>query len=417
MGKEIAQSFPVAKQVFEEADDVLGMALSKLCFEGPEDQLQLTANSQPALVTVSIAIFRTLQEETGLVPNVVAGHSLGEYSALVAAEALSLADALRLARQRGLYMQEAVPAGQGAMAAMMGLSVTDIEKICREAAQGQVLTIANYNGPIQTVVAGHKAAVERAAKLTTDRDGTARLLKVSAPFHCPLMEAAATKLAADLAKIAFRDPVVPIISNVDAQPNQDSKRIPELLRRQVTSAVRWEETVRRMAQMGVTQALEIGCGKVLTGLVRRIDARIAIAQLEQPTHLNQAKANKDLAPFVATPSSKAAQPAAEVDDAPRKGWHEMTSEERKAWVAQLISMDEICGTLEMDPKDVAWAITIKQMPSALVGGEWKFDKRDVAQWAKDNGGIAKIREQIRAARAEHKAGQELPKKSPSDSDT
>ncbi len=414
MGKEIAQQFPVAKRTFEEADDILGMALSKLCFEGPDEQLQLTANSQPALVTTSIAVLRALQEVTGLSPSVVAGHSLGEYSALVCAEAMSFADAVRIARARGTYMQEAVPQGQGAMAAVMGMSVPDVEQLCKDAAQGQVLTTANYNGPIQTVIAGHTAAVERAVTLAGQRDGTAKLLKVSAPFHCPLMEPAAAKLAADLAKVAFKDPVVPVVSNVDAEPNKNGKRLAELLTKQVTGAVRWEGSVRRMAEMGVTLALEIGVGKTLTGLVKRIDARVQVTPVEEAKHLGEVKARGDLAAF----AKKGSGAAAATSPAPQSGasssaqkpqkkdWADMNAEERKAWVAQLVTLDEICKVIEMEPKEVFWAITIKQMPSALVGGEWKFDKAEVAQWAQDNGGLPKVRDDVRRARSEHKAAQE-----------
>jgi [acyl-carrier-protein] S-malonyltransferase len=286
MGKELADNFPAARQVFAEANEALGSDLTRLCFEGPEEELKLTANTQPAILTASIAALRTLQAETGMQPDFVAGHSLGEYSALVCAGTLSFADAVRTVRQRGTFMQEAVPVGTGAMAAMLGIERDELESICSEAAQGEIVSAANYNSPGQIVIAGHAAAVARAIEIAKGRGyRKAMLLPVSAPFHCALMQPAAERLKAVLAAVAVADPQVPVISNVEALPNNAGKRVRELLVAQVCAPVRWDESVRKMAALGVTHYIEIGPGKVLTGLVKRIVKEAEVVNIESSASL------------------------------------------------------------------------------------------------------------------------------------
>jgi len=271
MGMELADNFPAARAVFAEANDALGFDLARLCFEGPEDDLKLTANTQPAILTVSIAALRVLQAETGLQPACAAGHSLGEYSALVCAGALSFADAVRTVRQRGTFMQEAVPVGTGTMAAMLGIERPELEAICAEAAQGEVVAPANFNSPGQIVIAGHATAVARAIEIAKARGfRKAMPLPVSAPFHCALMQPAAERLQVVLDTIAVADPQLPVISNVEAQPNRDGQRVKALLVAQVCAPVRWEESVVTMAGLGVSRFIEIGPGKVLSGLAKRI---------------------------------------------------------------------------------------------------------------------------------------------------
>lgn len=278
MGKDLAANFAVVRQAFEEAADVLGIDMASLCFNGPEEELRLTTNTQPAILTASVAALRALQQETGMTPAYVAGHSLGEYSALVAAGSLSFADALRTVRRRGAFMQEAVPVGTGSMAAVLGMSAEELESVCREAAQGEIVAPANFNGPGQIVIAGHTAAVERASVLARERGAKrALLLPVSAPFHCALMEPAGVRLAEVLAAVDIRPLTMPVVTNVEAQPNGDSRRVKELLVRQVSAPVRWEETVESMAGLGVERFVEIGPGKVLAGLIKRI-AKGAVTQ-------------------------------------------------------------------------------------------------------------------------------------------
>ncbi len=272
MGRALAEK-AAARAVFEEADAALGYSISKLCFEGPEAELTLTANAQPAILTTSIAALRLLDVR----PDVVAGHSLGEYSALVAAGAIRLADAVKIVHLRGKFMQEAVPAGTGAMAAILGLERDAVEAACAEAAEGEVVSPANMNGGGQVVIAGVKAAVDRAVVACKARGAKrAVLLQVSAPFHCALMQPAADKLAVELARIDFAPLQVPVMTNVEATPNQDAGRIRELLTRQVTAPVRWEESVQKLAAMGVTRAHEVGAGNVLAGLVKRIAPSIEV---------------------------------------------------------------------------------------------------------------------------------------------
>lgn len=280
MARELAEKFSPARQVFERADRALGFPLSKLCFEGPAEELQLTANTQPAILTASVAAAEVLKEK-GVPPDYVAGHSLGEYSALVATGALQLEDAVRLVRKRGEYMQEAVPVGAGAMAAILGLASETVEQICREAAQGGIVSPANLNSPAQVVIAGHKAAVERAAELAKQRGAKrAILLNVSAPFHCALMKPARDRLAEDLDRVEFREPAVPLINNVDARAVRDPAALREGLKRQVTAPVRWEESVRALRSAGVEVFIEVGPGKVLSGLLRQMDNQAECSRVE-----------------------------------------------------------------------------------------------------------------------------------------
>ena len=287
MGKELADSFAAAREVFAEANEALGFDLTRLCFEGPEEELKLTANTQPAILTVSVAALRVVQAETGLVPAFTAGHSLGEYSALVCAGALSFADAVRTVRQRGTFMQEAVPVGTGAMAAMLGIERDELAAICAEAAQGEVVSPANFNSPGQIVIAGHAGAVGRAIEIAKGRGfRKAMPLPVSAPFHCALMQPAAERLQQVLDAIVVAAPRVPVVSNVEALPNSDGGRIRELLVAQVCAPVRWDESVQKMTDLGVTRFVEIGPGKVLSGLVKRIAKEVEIANVETPGNLD-----------------------------------------------------------------------------------------------------------------------------------
>jgi [acyl-carrier-protein] S-malonyltransferase len=270
MGRDLADAFPVARHTFAEADECLGAALSRLCFEGPADDLALTEHAQPAILTTSVAAFRVLQEEAGLAPRALAGHSLGEWSALVVAGALSLGDAVRCVRERGRLMQSAVPVGEGAMAALLGIDADAALALCREAADGDVLTPANLNGGGQVVIAGHTAAVDRAIAIGSERRVRVQKLAVSAPFHCALMRPAADGLRDVLAGIRFAEPAMPIVSSVDAQPIAGATGLAELLVRQVTAPVRWEDAARRLADYEPAIALETGPGRVLSGLMKRI---------------------------------------------------------------------------------------------------------------------------------------------------
>ncbi len=287
MGKEMCDAFPEAAAVFAAADDALGEKLSKLCFEGPEEQLKLTANTQPAILTVSAAVHAVVSKRLDA-PAFVAGHSLGEYSALVASGAMALTDAVRAVRARGTFMQEAVPQGVGAMAAVLGLAPEKVRQICDEAAQGQMVQPANYNEPGQTVIAGHAEAVERAsAKLKEAGAKRVLPLQVSAPFHCPLMEPVKAKLFDVLSKMTFRAPVIPVVTNVEAKPNADASRIVALLVEQVTSPVRWIEIVEELRRQGVTRFVELGPGKVLSGLVKRIAKDVETFNVEDKASLEK----------------------------------------------------------------------------------------------------------------------------------
>lgn len=271
MGLELAERFVTAREVFEQADAALGFKLSKLCFEGPAEELQLTANTQPAILTVSVAAARVM-EEKGVHPDFVAGHSLGEYSALVVAGAIELPDAVQLVRKRGQYMQEAVPVGKGAMAALLGLDAGTVSEICAEAADGEVVSAANLNSPGQIVIAGHRGAVERAIELAKAKGAKrAILLNVSAPFHCSLMQPAADRLAIDLDAASIRDTKVPLINNADAAVVRSAGTVRDGLKRQVTSPVRWTDSMLVLRREGVGMLVETGPGKVLSGLMRQID--------------------------------------------------------------------------------------------------------------------------------------------------
>jgi [acyl-carrier-protein] S-malonyltransferase len=287
MGKELAAMYPVARETFDEADAALGYKLSKLCFEGPEDQLKLTEITQPAILTVSVAAWRVLQSK-GVTPSYVAGHSLGEYSAHVAAGTLSFADAVRTVRNRGKYMQEAVPVGIGAMAAVLALPIDKLQQICEEAAQGEVCCAANLNSPDQTVISGSKEAVERAADLAKQRGAKrAIMLPVSAPFHCALMQPAQDRLAADLAGRTFYKPEVPVLGNVDAALVTTADQARDTLIRQVTGAVQWDKSMRVLIGLGVETFVEIGPGKVLCGLIRQIDRSRSCFNVEDEASLQK----------------------------------------------------------------------------------------------------------------------------------
>jgi [acyl-carrier-protein] S-malonyltransferase len=297
MGKAIAALSPAARAVFERADAALGQPISTTCFEGPSEALMLTANTQPALVATSVAIVAALRERYGatmgeppddlILPAFAAGHSLGEYSALVVAGALDLEDAVRLCRLRGASMQEAVPPGAGAMAAIMGLSPDVVVELCAEAAQGEVVQAANFNAPGQIVIAGHTGAVARVRALVSGRAGKAVPLKVSAPFHCALMRPAAERLAPELAAVRVGRLAFPVVANVDAMPNTDPARVRELLIRQIDGPVEWVKSIERIAAEGVTHALEIGPGKVLAGLCKRIAKQVAVLNVSDAESLER----------------------------------------------------------------------------------------------------------------------------------
>jgi len=282
MGKALAAAFPAARRVFEEADDALGFSISNICFEGPEDQLKLTENTQPALLTVSAAAYAVLQER-GAAPDYVAGHSLGEYSALVAAGSLPFAGAVRLVRQRGRYMQEAVPPGVGAMAAILKLPDGKLDGVLEAAAQGEVVSAANLNSPDQVVIAGHAAAVGRAVELAKAAGARrAVLLPVSAPFHCALMAPAQARLRADLDAATFHDLAFPLVNNWQAREIRSGAEAREGLYQQVPNPVRWTDTIRYLAANGVERFVEVGAGAVLTGLLRNIDAALTGLKFGEP---------------------------------------------------------------------------------------------------------------------------------------
>ncbi len=281
MGKDLFDNFAAAREVFEAADETLGFSLSEMCFSGDEADLQLTANTQPAILTASVAAFRAVESEGLPKPDFVAGHSLGEYSALVVAGVIDFSAAVRTVRKRGTYMQDAVSVGVGAMAAILGLDVATVEAGCAEAAQGQVCSPANINSPSQIVIAGNSQAVDRACEILK-KEGAKRAIKlnVSAPFHCALMVPAQERLAADLAGLEYGDFAFPILHNVDADVNNDASAVCDRLTRQVSSPVRWLQTIENMVGSGVEKFVEIGPGKVLTGLVRQINKEVVYANIE-----------------------------------------------------------------------------------------------------------------------------------------
>jgi [acyl-carrier-protein] S-malonyltransferase len=286
MGRELADKFPAARQIFEEADDALGFALSTLCFNGPAEELQLTENTQPAILATSVAVLRAIESEGFPKPDFVAGHSLGEYSALVAAGSLSLSDAVKTVRARGRYMQEAVPVGTGAMAAILGSDVETVNAACAEAAQGQVCSAANINSPGQIVIAGDAAAIDRAIEILKAR-GAKRAVKlnVSAPFHCALMKPAQEHLTANLDALQFDDLATPLVTNVDAKPIKTGAEARDSLVRQVSQPVRWLESVEFLSSHGVQTFIEIGPGKVLSGLVRQINRELRCLSVEDDSSL------------------------------------------------------------------------------------------------------------------------------------
>ena len=301
MGKALAEQFPAARAVFDQADQALGFPLSKLCFEGPEEELKLTANTQPAILTTSVAAYRVL-EEKGIAPDYVAGHSLGEYSALVASGCLSLPEAVVTVRNRGTYMQEAVPAGQGAMAALLGLPLPEVQQVCEQAAQGQVVVPANLNSPGQIVISGHKEAVERAAQAAKDAGAKrAVLLPVSAPFHSSLLQPAAARLESDFQRIRFSGLSIPLVTNVDADVIETPQAARDALLRQVPAPVRWEESMRKLIELGCDCFIEVGPGKVLAGLLRQIDRSVRALSVEDPASLE-----KTLAALISVTKSEAA---------------------------------------------------------------------------------------------------------------
>jgi [acyl-carrier-protein] S-malonyltransferase len=290
MGKDLAERFETARLVFEEVDEALGFKLSSLCFEGPAEELQLTENTQPAILAVSVAAWRALSSENFPPASFVAGHSLGEYSALVAAGAISLADAARTVRARGRYMQEAVPVGTGAMAAIIGGDVVEIERICNEAASAQVCSMANLNSPNQVVIAGNSEAVDRASELLKDVAKRVIKLSVSAPFHCALMKPAQERLAVNLAQIPFENARVPIVTNADAKATTDASALKDALYRQVSAPVRWSESMQLLIGKGIGTFIEVGPGKVLTGLMRQISREVTCLNVEDTASLESARA-------------------------------------------------------------------------------------------------------------------------------
>jgi [acyl-carrier-protein] S-malonyltransferase len=295
MGKGFYEGSTGAKAVFEEANDALGFDLARLVFEGPEAELALTANTQPAVLTASVAA-ATACAERGLKPALAAGHSLGEYTALVIAGALRFADAVRIVRKRGEFMQEAVPVGTGAMAAIMGIELPAVEQVCSDAAKGEVVEIANVNSAMQIVIAGHRTAVERAVALATERGGKMSvMLPVSAPFHCSLMTPAGTRLAPELEAAAVSDPKIPVVRNVDAGVTRKAEDVRPFLLRQVASPVRWTQCVERLASEGATAFVEVGPGRVLSGLLRRIMKEARGQSIEDPAGLEKALAGSQSA--------------------------------------------------------------------------------------------------------------------------
>jgi [acyl-carrier-protein] S-malonyltransferase len=288
MGREISEKFPVARTAFDEADSALDSPISRLCFEGTEDELKLTENTQPAILATSVAVFRVL-EEKGVRPDFVAGHSLGEYSALVAAGAMKLNEAAPLVRRRGRYMQEAVPVGVGAMAAVLGLDLRAVQGVCEQASQEQVVAPANLNSPGQVVIAGHREAVERAVNLAKEAGAKrAILLQVSAPFHCSLLKPAEDRLSPDLDNCSFSDLKYPLVTNVDARPIRTAAEARDALKRQVSRPVLWHETIQLLLDEGVRTFVEVGPGKVLLGLIRSIDKSVKMLNAEDEKSVENA---------------------------------------------------------------------------------------------------------------------------------
>ncbi|MBW1679256.1 MAG: ACP S-malonyltransferase [Deltaproteobacteria bacterium] len=288
MGKNLKDTFKEAREVFAEADETLGFKLSSLCFEGPETELNLTSTTQPAILTVSVAALRVLKERMGIGPNYVAGHSLGEYSALIAVKSLNLQDGVKTVQKRGQFMQEAVPEGEGGMAAVLGLKREEVEEICRNAADGEVLTTANFNCPGQIVISGHTNALQRAILLAKEKGARRTVaLPVSVPFHCELMVPAGERLGKHLNGILIKPPEHPVVTNVEARENKEASRVKELLVKQMSHPLLWEDSVRVMITRGVDKFIEIGPGKVLSGLVKRISKSVKIFNVEDTKSLDR----------------------------------------------------------------------------------------------------------------------------------
>ena len=288
MGKNLCDNFKEAREVFAEADEALQFKLSSLCFDGPETELNLTVNTQPALLTVSMACLRVIEKNLEITPDYVAGHSLGEYSALVGTKAFSFSDGVKAVQKRGQFMQEAVPEGEGGMAAVLGLSRAQVEEVCQEAAQGEVMTPANFNCPGQIVISGAAKALERAIVLAKEKGSPKTVvLSVSAPFHCPLMEPAAKKLKDYLDDVTVTPLAYPVVTNVEAMPNQEASLVKEILIKQVTHPVLWEDSVVAMRERGVTTYVEIGPGKILSGLVKKIDKSATRCNVEDTESLKK----------------------------------------------------------------------------------------------------------------------------------
>ena len=290
MGKDLAEKSSAARQVFEEADEALDFAISRLCFDGPPEDLQLTENTQPAILTVSVAAFRAMMEAGISPPAFVAGHSLGEYSALVAAGTLGLSDAVRTVRARGRYMQEAVPVGTGAMAAVIGGELGEIQRICEEASEDQICSVANFNSPNQAVIAGNTEAVDRAVERLSGVAKRVIKLKVSAPFHCALMKPAQDRLAADLERLNFSKPAVPVVTNVDARATTAPDELRDALVRQVSAPVRWVDSMQLLIEQPVGTFVEVGPGKVLSGLMRQISRDVKTLNVEDAASFEATKA-------------------------------------------------------------------------------------------------------------------------------
>lgn len=288
MGKELYDNFAVARETFEEANDALGLDIKKICFEDPDDEIGLTINTQPAVLTASIATLRVLNQETDIKPSMLAGHSLGEYSALVASESLSFFDAVRIVRERGRFMQEAVPLGTGTMAAIIGMEEDDVEKVCAEVTEGgDLVSPANYNSPDQTAVSGTTAGVQKAGDLAMERGAKrAVILDVSAPFHCSLMTPAMEKLATELEQISFKVIKIPVVSNVEADINSSAEKVIELLINQVCNPVKWVQSIRRMIKEGMETFIEVGPGRVLSGLMRKTNKKVNMLNIENMKSLD-----------------------------------------------------------------------------------------------------------------------------------
>jgi [acyl-carrier-protein] S-malonyltransferase len=369
MGKALAQKYAVARDTFLEADSTLGEKLSKLCFEGPAGDLELTANSQPAILTTSIAYLRVLQNETSLRATHAAGHSLGEYSALVCAGAMTFAEAVRLVRRRGQLMQSAVSPGSGAMAAIMGLDAATLETICSELARGEIVAPANYNGAGQIVIAGSIGAVKRVSERVEEVGGTAIALKVSAPFHCSLMTSVGDSLRAELEKIRFRKPEIEVVANVDAQRYGSETEVVDKLVRQVSAPVRWSQSIEALVAQGVDTFYELGHGGTLTRLLKREHKQLKL----------QSPGADDFAALAA---------ALPVNQA---------STAKPSVVSERVTFAQLLERYGAKPHDIYRWMMLKQLPTALIDGVLTFDEAKLAAWEEKVGGIEAVKAAERAA--------------------